>query len=166
MDGSVKVTGLREMNSALKKLDAKVANKISRAGIAEAAKVMRKEMRERAPRDSGNLRKNIKYKLRRFQRRGFTGTVGVTRKAFYAGFIEYGSSPHRLPAEKIGRGRGKRKNNAKISFDGGVFSGANHPGISPKPFLRPAFEAKKEAAIKSIGVKIWALIKKEASKTK
>ena len=47
MAGSVKIEGLAEMNKALKKLDAKVANKISRAGIAEAAKVMRKEMRRK-----------------------------------------------------------------------------------------------------------------------
>ena len=149
MAGSVKIEGLSEMNKALKKLDAKVATKISRAGLAEAAKVMRKEMRARAPRDSGNLRKNIKYKLKRFQRRGYKGSVGVMSKAFYASFIEYGSSPHKIKG---------------VAIEGKPFASVDHPGIEAKPFLRPAFEAKKEAAIKAIGPKVWAMIKKEAKK--
>ena len=157
MTESFKITGLKELDKALVRLEAKVSKKITRQGIAEAAKLFRREMRARAPKKTGDLRRNIRFKLRSNYGRGFTGKVGVSSKAFYARFIEYGTSPHRIPNEFVGRGRNKRKNN--VSFNGRVYTVINHPGTTARPFLRPAYEATKRRAIDAVGEKIWELIK-------
>ncbi|MCC0724612.1 HK97-gp10 family putative phage morphogenesis protein [Clostridioides sp. ZZV14-6044] len=66
---------------------------------------------------------NVKYVL-----------VGITKEdnseIFYGKFLELGASAHQIPIKK-----GKKKGRI-----------INHPGVSPKPFLAPAFESKKDEA--------------------
>ena len=172
MTGSIRLEGLKELNNALKKLEAKVARKFAREGLKAAALVLRKEMRRRAPKKTGNLRKKIRFRLRQIRGGlGVTGRVGVAspknkkdKSAFYARFIEYGTSPHQIPNKTVGRGRNKRKNKKKSKFGGHVYSRVNHPGQPARPFLRPAFESKKQEAVKAIGPKMWSLIKREAKR--
>lgn len=162
MTGSVKLKGVGDLKKKFAKLAAKAQNKIGRRGLAEAAKVYRKEMRTRAPKDTGKLRKSIRYKIRR-QRRGlFRGRVGVTGEAYYARFIEYGSSPHRIPSKTTGRGRNKKESTARVSFDGGVYISVQHPGTAAKPFIRPAFDAATKKAIEASKKKLWEGIREEA----
>lgn len=172
------VTGLKDLNRALKQLGGRTAEKAARTGIAKMAQVIRKEMRDRAPKDSGNLRDHIRYKIRKArERNGFYGRVGVMGGTkgmkkkdgysgfpFYATFIEYGTAPHRLPSETVGRGRGKRTNHRRIKFDGKVFASVNHPGTRAQPFLRPAFEATKKRAVDEAAPRIWKEIEKQAKK--
>lgn len=165
MSGGLKIEGLKELNKSLHRLGAKVANQITRAGIAAAAQAIRKEMRSAAPKKTGKLRKSIRYRIRRdASRRGFSAKVGVTGPGFYARFIEYGASSHRVPSELVGRRRDRRKNDARVAFDGGVYSNVNHPGISPKPFLRPAFDRSKRPALDAMKKRLWDRIRREAAK--
>lgn len=165
MSGTVKLDGLKELNKALKKLEGKVARKIAREGLKAAAVVIRKEMRRRAPIKTGQLRKRIRYRLKRMRGgAGYTGKVGVDVTVFYARFIEYGTTPHRIPNGSLGRGRNKRKNDAKLAFGGRVLSRVQHPGTPARPFLRPAYESVKNTAVRAIGPRMWALIKRETRK--
>ena len=162
MSGSVKLKGIQDLKKKFAKLTAKAQTKVGRQGLAEAAKTFRKEIRSRAPKDSGNLRKNIRYRIRRKRRGHFQGRVGVTGAAFYARFIEYGASPHRIPNETTGRGRNKQKNKAKVAFNGAVYGAVDHPGVTAKPFIRPAFDAAARKAIDAAKKKLWEGIKREA----
>ncbi|MCR1667236.1 HK97 gp10 family phage protein [Clostridioides difficile] len=66
---------------------------------------------------------NVKYVL-----------VGITKEdnseIFYGKFLELGASAHQIPIKK-----GKKKGRV-----------VNHPGVTAKPFLAPAYESKKDEA--------------------
>ena len=47
---TVQIHGLKELNAKLKRMAARDANRITRRGISKMAQVIRKEMRDRAPR--------------------------------------------------------------------------------------------------------------------
>lgn len=154
----VKIQGLKELNAKLKSMATKDANRITRRGIAKMAQVIRKEMRQRAPKDTGFLRKNLAYKIKREPRGGYSATVGPKPKAFYARFLEFGSAAHAIPNKNS-------KSRKPITIGGRVFDSVQHPGTSPHPFLRPAFEAKKREAVEEAGKIMWQLIE-EALKNK
>lgn len=147
----VKIEGLKELNAKLKSLATKEANRITRRGIAKMAQVIRKEMRQRAPKDTGFLRKNLAYKIKRESRGGYSATVGPKPLAFYARFLEFGSAEHIIPNLNS-------RSRKPIAIGNRVFSSVDHPGTSPRPFLRPAFEAKKREAVDECGKVMWKLI--------
>jgi len=158
----VEIKGLREINRELKNLDRKVATKISRAGAAKMAQVIRKEMRRRAPKRTGKARKNIRYKIKKLPGGGgFYGWVGPFDEAFYLRFIELGTQAHFIPSKPK---RGSKRKQKPVAFDGMVFSRVNHPGITAQPFLRPAYEAKKVEAVQEGEKRIRTMIAKEANK--
>lgn len=161
MSGSLKLEGKDIINKKLKELGKKVANKVSRDSIREGAKVLRKEMRANAPKgETGDLKRSIRYRIRG-KRGNFTAKVGVTRNIYYAWFLEYGTSAHRVPNENVGARRNKRKNDAKIKIDGRVYSKADHPGVKPNPFIRRSWERKKRSAYESIKTTLWKRISQE-----
>lgn len=153
----VKIEGLKELNAKLKNMASKEANRITRRGIAKMAQVIRKEMRQRAPKDTGDLRKNLAYKIKKEPRGGYSGTVGPKPKAFYARFLEFGTAAHAIPNKNS-------KSRKPIKIGGRVFNTVEHPGIAPHPFLRPAFEAKKQAAVEEAGKIMWQLIEEALKK--
>ena len=155
----VKIDGLKELNAKLKRMSARDSNRIVRRGISKMAQVIRKEMRERAPVDSGDLKKNIGFKIFRDQRGGFRGQVGPKPKAFYARFIEFGSASHIIPRKDT---KGRKQKAIKIGDK--TYKSVTHPGISPKPFLRPAFEAKKRQAVEEAGALMFKLIEEALKK--
>lgn len=175
---TIKIEGLKELQDRLNALAKKESRKIARRGISRMAQVIQKEMKARAPVKTGYLRKSIGYKIR--QRMGqFYGTVGPQRTvvksnnlasygdeskrvkkytwAYYAQFLEFGSAAHLIPNPK-------RKQKTKIVIGKRVFSSADHPGIAPRPFLRPAFDAAKRRAVDESGKLMWQLIEKAAAK--
>ena len=71
----------------------------------------------------------------------------VSRPTYYAHLVEFGTQPH-----SVSRG-GKRKR---------PLQGARlHPGAKARPFLRPAFEAQKTAAMETLRSVILAGIEAE-----
>ncbi|PRY10286.1 HK97 gp10 family phage protein [Pontibacter ummariensis] len=65
-------------------------------------------------------------------------------KGYIAHIVEYGAAPHIIRAKK-----GK-----KLAFKHGdktvVVDEVSHPGIKARPFMRPAWETKKDAALNRI----------------
>ena len=163
MSGSLKLNGLKDLNKRLEKLGGKVSNKVSRDAVREGAKVIRKEMRARAPRKTGELRRNIRYRIR--GRKGnFHAKVGLSRKIYYGWFIEYGTQEHLIPSPTVGRGRNKRKNTRKLKINGVVISRVMHPGIRQRPFMRPAWDSSKRKTFDSIKTALWKRTREETSR--
>lgn len=156
---TVQIHGLKELNAKLKRMAARDANRITRRGISKMAQVIRKEMRDRAPRETGDLRKNLAYSIKRDLRGGFRGTVGPKPKAFYARFIEFGTAAHLIPRKDT---KGRKQKRIKIGDK--VYRSVDHPGIQPRPFLRPAFEASKRRTVDEAGKLMWKLIEEAARK--
>lgn len=138
------VKGGAEVQAFLDQLPVEVETKIVRNGLAAAANVIRDEARNLAPKKSGAMARSIK--TTRDTRKG-TGQVIARvrlkgRHAFLGRFMEYGTLPHKIWTT----GKGSLVVN-------GVAIGKQvwHPGISPRPFMRPALDTKAAAAVDVFG---------------
>lgn len=162
--------GLKDLNKALKKLNGKVSGSIARRSIGKAGRVMRDEIKTRAPVDTGNLRNSIRSKVSKLGRTGFAAKIGPgkvmgrdrdTKKSFikadgwYAHIVERGSKSHKIPR----RGTKPLKIGGKL-----VMGPVTHPGTAPRPFIRPAWDATKDRLPGVMGRELWRLINKEQKK--
>lgn len=161
----IEIKGLRELRAAMLALPAKLDRRILNAALMEGAKLIRDDARVRAPvlkqadprRRAGVLRQAVRAQAGRPDP-GMTATVIVRVKPLTK------SQVRKFKA-------GQRKKGQRVS-------GADNPadpfywrfvefGTSKKPaepFLRPAFEAKKEAAAQAIVPALAAKIELEAQK--
>lgn len=160
---SIELVGKKQIAKKLKALSGKAAGSIARRSGSAGARVIRNEARRQVPEDSGNLKKAINVRVKQFRNKsGFHFYIAVDRggkakyDGWYAHFIEYGVQPHEIkPSKKA----------IKLNVSGDVLRAyANHPGIPAQPFMRPAFDSKRNEAVKVIGSKLWDNLKKEAKK--
>ena len=129
------ITGIAEVDRALRLFEPKLRKKIERSAIRKAAKPVLASAKAKAPAGpTGDLIKSLKIRaLPRSRSRATRGTVGVRivtsdvffqGKQFYAGFVEFGAPGHK----HYGRGAAP---------------------LQPKPFLRPAAD-ENEDVVKGI----------------
>jgi HK97 gp10 family phage protein len=100
--------------------------------------VIRKEARVRAPKDTGEMAKDIQIKRERDTQGGDLFVAG------YSVFVLSG---------KKSRLKGKKRNVQRDSFYW-KFVELGTSKMAARPFMRPAYEAKKEEAVKTIGEKL------------
>lgn len=129
------LTGFKELAEALKALGPKVAKNGLRRATSAGAAIVRNEARKRAPVDTGELKRDIMMKRERDAR------GGDTTGAVYVVYVRAG---------KKSRAAGKKRNVHRDSFYW-KFLEFGTQKMAAKPFLRPAFEANKEAAVEAIG---------------
>lgn len=134
--------GFEKVTKNLKKLRTETRKKIVRRGAAKMAQVVRKRMRQLAPRKSGNLHKNLKYTVRRDRRGGFTARVGAFNTAYYAKFLEGGAKPHKITVRRVKRGK-----IAGLKIGLAVYDQVDHPGTPKKPFVEKSFEQSQDKAM-------------------
>ena len=131
-----KIEGGKELDAALKKLGIDLERKIAKSGARAGANIVAKAAREKAPQDSGTLKRSIKV-VARSKRVGDAVVSVVTRSgkkwnskgmnAWYAGKVEFGTE--HTPA---------------------------------RPFMRPALDENGERIIKAMSAKIQERITKLA----
>jgi HK97 gp10 family phage protein len=186
-DFSIKVTGLSQLDKALREFAPKVQRKMLTKSLRAAAKVVQTEAQASAPSDTGTLKRNIV--VRSASKRGAAArvSIGIRTKtatfadsaknrragragkryrvagdAYYARFVEFGTKSHTLIAKrKVMRG-GKR---GVFAFEVGgktVFARSiKHPGTRPRPFLRPSLERKTPQAIEAMRLSLAQQIQQE-----
>ena len=150
---NVKINGLKELESYLKVLPAKLQKNVLRGAMRKGMKEIQKEAKARAPVGppsgysakaggyAGALRDSIRISTRafRFQVRVALKAGGELKgknvDVFYAHFLEWGTAPHTINSK-----RGMR-------IGGKVFFSVEHPGIKPRPFMRPALDMKHTQAV-------------------
>lgn len=138
----IRVKGLSDLQKFLDQLPAKMEANVLRGALRAGAKPIRDAARNAAPIGEPSETNKNKYKLYagalrdsikisgRINKRDqkITASVKAGGKAksgadvFYAHFIEYGTRPH-----------------------------DEHPGIQPKPFMRPALDLQVSAAVAAAG---------------
>ena len=143
------LNGFKELSRALKALDKKTQAKIVRRGTAKMAQVVRKEMRANVPRQSGKLKKALKYKNSRDRTGGYTATVGAFSDGFYAKFIEKGTKPHEI----------KSKRGKAVSVGGKQYKSVKHPGQKARPFMLKSFENSRRRALSEAGALMFKLMR-------
>ena len=147
----IQMRGIEEMTKNLEQLGTRVALRGPAAAVRAGGAVIVKEMRRRAPVETGSLKKSLGQRVKTYRRsKTVTAIVGARSKryettkgrrnpAYYAHLIELGVSPHRL---------GKR---------------GHHPGFRGRPFMRSAWDAAAPRAREAAIVKMKQVFEKEAA---
>lgn len=148
----LQMAGIEEMTKNLEKLGTRVALRGPAAAVRAGSAVIIKEMRRRAPVETGSLKKSLGQKVKNYRRsKTVTSVVGARSKrydtdkgrrnpAYYAHLVELGVSPHRT---------GKK--------------GGMHPGFAAAPFMRPAWDAAAPRARQAVIDKMQQVFEKEAA---
>jgi len=154
MANELHVSGLSELDRLLKELPAKIEGNIMRGAVRAGAKVMETRAKELVPVDDGDLRDSIKVSTK--SKRGqVSATVRAGgKKAFYAHMVEFGTARHFI----------KPKKRKSLFFAGIAREVVDHPGTSPKPFMRPALDNSQREAVDAAAAYIRARLAKEAAK--
>ncbi|MGB3290937.1 MAG: HK97-gp10 family putative phage morphogenesis protein [Burkholderiaceae bacterium] len=131
---SMQMTGLRELGLAMKELDSRVQKRIAASAVSAGARVIAKDAKEKAPVDSGDLKRSIRSKTLRAKKPGVREAIVEAKthgknSAPYWHIVEFGSV-----------------------------------NMSAKPFLRPAFESKKAEAANRIKDRLSKRLDAEAAK--
>ena len=150
-DVKMSLAGIEEMTRRLEQLGTRVAARGPSAGVRAGGTAIIKEMRRRAPKETGSLKKSIGQKVKQYRRnQTVTSIIGARSKryetakgnrnpAYYAHLVEYGVSAHRT---------GKQ--------------GGRHPGFKARPFMRPAWDVAAPRAREAVIDKMKQVFEKEA----
>jgi len=157
MADEINVLGLKELKSTLERLPARLGEKVVRAALRAGAQVIRKDAQARAPilkkpqwnRKAGTVRKAI--------------TVKRSKRDKYGVYLTIAG----LSAKKIKEFTGGTKRRGANNPDDPwywVFLEFGTANMPAKPFLRPAFEAQKFAALRRFEEFAKRRVVKEAEK--
>lgn len=150
----IRITGLDELERNLKDFPLRIAKNIVARTVYAGAAIVRNEARAICPVRTGALRRSIRIRRRRTERGSFQVIYSIGPGLWYGKLVEYGTKAHRIKprfmkAIKIGEVLGKW---------------ADHPGATPKPYLRPAFDKSTSKIIEAMRAKLRAGIDAEYAK--
>ena len=156
MGKNLSFTGIEELSQVLDALsgDKKLSNKVVRGILNKAAKPIIVDAQARVSKDKGELRKSIGTIPGRGQGKGEQVYIGPRRGGRFKGYaghlVEYGTAPHIIKAKAAG---------GLLHLRGNVFvEEVHHPGAAAKPFMRPAYDSKKDEAVGIIKDECKAII--------
>jgi HK97 gp10 family phage protein len=134
----VKIEGLRELKTALRELPDSTAKNVIRRVLKKAGKPIADAAQARVPVDFGDLKKSIGVSTKLSRRQKGTHRKGGPNDVEV--FVGTGSHPSAHMQE---------------------FGTRKHPA---QPFMRPAWDATKKAALAGIKADLWQEIKKAAER--
>jgi HK97 gp10 family phage protein len=141
MNDLVNVKGLAELQKLLNTLPAKMEANVLRGALRSGAKVVMEQAKQNAPIESGTMKDGLKISTS--NRRGVVSASVKARgpHGFLAHFHEYGTQPHTISGKKGGM----------LNINGTLIPSVEHPGIKPRPFMRPALDARAQDALVETG---------------
>ncbi|WP_257540650.1 HK97-gp10 family putative phage morphogenesis protein [Sphingobium sp. CFD-1] len=160
--------GLKELDGFLAALPMNMQKAAYRQALTAAAKPVRDEARNLAPKESGKMAKAIKTGS---PRQNPDGTFSISIRlegehSFLGLFHEYGVRPHYIAAGDSDLSARKltqavRREGSSDVETGALKIGDNfisgqilHPGHAAHPFMRPALDAKADEAVQAFAAKI------------
>lgn len=142
MKTTIKLEGMDTIIRELKKRGMSVTNALTAITLA-GAEVIKDAAIEGASGISSDIADSIEVEI--LTQKGQRVTVGVApdkNKAWYAGFVEFGTQPHVII----------RKDAKALRFASGEFvNNVSHPGTAAQPFMRPAFDEHSDKAKSAMG---------------
>lgn len=144
------IKGGKELQDLLSTLPASLEKNILRGALRSGAKEILAEAKLNVPVKSGDLRDSLRISTKSKNGIVYANVKAGNKKAFYSRFVEFGTAAHNISASK-----------GFLSF-GGIFAkSVNHPGITAKPFMRPAVDSKSGQAIEAVKEYIRKRLTKE-----
>ena len=150
------VDGLKELQAALKELPDRIARNILRGSVSAGAAVIKKEAAARAPVSTGPVRQGhpppgtLKRAVYQKQIRELSSLI---KQTFYVG----------VRKGKKYRNQGKKGNLSQDAYYA-PFVEFGTAKMAARPFLRPAFEARKGDAVAAIKAYLERRIPEEVAK--
>ena len=171
---TVEVTGLKELDALLKTLPARIEGNVMRGGMRASLKVIgdvaKTNLAANGTIKTGNLQKSIRIGFKRKSETGYgwmRGRLSAGNKdAWYAHFIEFGTASFYTGHGKtVGKPYEIHPKNHKSLFFAGVMREVIvHPGIHPKPFMRPALDQASGKAITTFADYLRVRLPRELAK--
>ncbi len=164
MANEIKIEGLAELNKMLQLLPSKIEKNIIRGGLRAGAAVFQEKARANIPAQMLALKRSIRIKTNSRSGRVSATVVAGNRDAYYAHWIEYGTASY-----YTGKGRTvgqpyairPRGGAAALAFNN-IFTGSViHPGVRPRPYMRPAVDAGTQEALSAMVDYMKSRIEKE-----
>ena len=167
---TIRFDGGKELDSALRRLDVRVQERVLKKAVRASAQPVVKVARALVPTRFGFLRRALGVRVKRYRSGVVTAVIGARHlsakthekvqekagnytlassravPALYAHLVEHGTKPHAQ--------RG-------VVLPAGIRLNATmHPGAKAQPFLRPAFDQTWRKAQAIMGRILWAEIRK------
>ena len=166
----IKIQGVDELNKILAQLPPHIDKKIIVPGLKQAAKPLVAAIKSRVPVRTGTGQRSVGV----ITAPGIDPAVlvgprtgkGTKYDGWYLRFIEYGTQPRKprtLGKRALRRG-GKQKSKLKFNAGGQTFYVDTTKGLSPRPFVRPAFDQNKEVIINSMASHVGYAVEKYFAK--
>lgn len=154
---AIEVKGLREVKAALLRYPPKLARKFVMTGIREALKIIQKDARRLAPRETGDLRRAIKIKRSKINTKPKRGRYGMylhinKKNAYYGRFQHDGWNTHGQKTGGFLRDPSQRR--AITNVFGTRTGRRTLPGrtnVPGKKFMLRAFRRKKKKSVRFFG---------------
>lgn len=163
---TVTLTGVERASANLKYLEQKAIRRVVTASVRAGLKVLVIEARDRAPRKTGKLRKNVRAVS--VQRDRTTGTITgkvaakATKRqrekglgAYYGHMVMGGTKPHEIHVRVAG---------AMTIGGGKVMKVVMHPGARPNDFMGEAARSGYRRAVQAFERKANEATEKELAK--
>ena len=170
----VDIKGLAELDKLLKDLPVKVERNVIRGALRAGQKTMqdaaKAKLRQNGSVRTGELERSIRIRFRRKSERfGWVRSylIAGNKKAWYAHLIEYGTGSFYTGTGNNSKKKPydiKPKNRKSLFFAGIARKLVTHPGIEPRPFMRPAWDATNQQSVDSIAEYIRTRRPKEIKK--
>lgn len=165
MEVKVDIKGGKDIQNALRQLPGRVAGKALRQALAFSGRPIRDEARQ-ILRGAGYSRRTWMGPMIKTQRNPnpFTALVKVGYKssAKHLYFLENGAAPHVIPNPE------RKPKGFKVGGEWHIWGEGeiDHKGIRKnfRPWLRPAFDSKKDDALRLFSSEIWERINNEAKR--
>lgn len=153
---NVEIVGLKELEDELDQLSKSAGKGVLRRSLKKAAQPMADKAMAMVPRDKGSLAASITVSTKLAKRQGkihrklfkdtrasvemFVGpSYDLGKGGRHGHLVEFGTAPH---------------------LNKGKFAGTRHPGTSPQPFMRPAFDEDGDALLDRLGKLLWEEVAK------
>ena len=154
----MQLQGIDAMTKNLAQLGTRVAARGPSTAVRAAGAVIIREMRMRAPKATGSLKKSIGQKVKNYKRSGTVASIigarsksyataqGKRNPAYYAHLVEFGVKPHATGKKKSFYRRGT----------------GQHPGHRAQTFMRPAWDSAAPRARSAVIDKMTQVFDKES----
>lgn len=152
MSDDTVIRGGAELQRLLETLPAKMEANILRSALRKGARVIQQDARTRVPMATGTLRDGIKIKSGLRYGTARVSVVTTGKHAYLAQWMEYGTQAHVITA-----GKGKV---LAFLMGGHPVKSVDHPGVRPRPFMRPAIDSNSTAVVAAIAAQIRARLTK------